>query len=142
MGFPLNAEMVPSSLDMMKASRARPHSVVHDEAGAAVTHHPGRCALTCRTRNRESRKGGGAVKGGRRRSDLVDTIERGLARSIVGDPPRRGGTGGEPPGVDQVGIDAFRRDRSVGYEIVLRVELGGSRGRNAENENDRERGDD
>ncbi len=99
-----------------EAGGARACTVVHDKAGAAVPHEAGRRALLApRTWNRDDQGDGAGT----------DVVERGAARPIVGDPPRRRRAGNQPPGVDQVGIDEGRRHGPVGDEVALGVKLGG-----------------
>src|SRR2546425_12573750 len=71
----------------------------------------------------------------------TDGVERGAARPIVGDPPRRRRARNQPPGVDQVGIGVVRRHGPVGHQVVLLVEPGGGRGSRLALARERRRGE-
>ena len=91
-----------------EAGRGR--AAAQNQAGAAVEYDAGRRALLAPCPwNRANRRDGTGT----------DVVERGAARPVVGNPPRRRWAGNQPPGVDQVRIDDGRWLSAVGDEVGL-----------------------
>ena len=80
----------------------------HDKAGTSVEDHAGRRA-------------GNAHPQGELGARTAVVERRGVG-AVVGDPPRRGRTRHQSPGVDEGRIDEIRRHRPVRHQVVLLVE--------------------
>src|SRR6185369_3246961 len=94
--------------------RRRTHTIVHDEASAAVKDNSGRIPLIAvvawNDKLRDDRAG-------------ADIEQCGCARSVISNPPRCGWTRHETPGVDDVGIRVVSRHESIREQIVLKIKL-------------------